>query len=349
MTRELGGDAVVVDTDAEGGQPLYRVVAAFAALFCVAIGLIAANTGAGGATNLKDAFSRATTTTTTPFVAPTSSVPQTTTSDGLTDCGGVTMYKPDGSPWVCTFDDEFDGTTVNTNNWTVVTSAATGYRSGSECYEDSPDNVSVSGGTLNLTLIKTKPFMCKGPGIDESTNYTAGMVFTKATFSQTYGYFEVKAKFPAATVKGLQSSLWLWPVDDTYYGSRWPASGEIDFAEWYSQYPNLAIPYIHYNVQGGKRADPNRTNDNCAVEDTNAYNTYAVIWTNETITIQMDGETCLVDDWNPAKPEVKPDPFNMPFYINLTSAMGVDSNNPTTGTADELPATTNIDWVRVWS
>ena len=69
--------------DAEGGQPLYRVVAAFAALFCVAIGLIAANTGAGGATNLKDAFSRATTTTTTPFVAPTSSVPQTTTSDGL--------------------------------------------------------------------------------------------------------------------------------------------------------------------------------------------------------------------------------------------------------------------------
>ena len=147
----------------------------------------------------------------------------------------------------------------------------------------------------------------------------------------------------------MQSSLWLWPVDDTYYGSRWPASGEIDFAEWYSQYPNLAIPYIHYNVQGGKRADPNRTNDNCAVEDTNAYNTYAVIWTNETITIQMDGETCLVDDWNPAKPEVKPDPFNMPFYINLTSAMGVDSNNPTTGTADELPATTNIDWVRVWS
>jgi beta-glucanase (GH16 family) len=341
-------DASARPTASAGGQPLYRVVAVFAAIFCVAFGLLAANSGTGGAANLREGLSRAPTTTTT-FLAPTSSVPQTTTSDGLTDCGGVTMYKPDGSPWVCTFDDEFDGTTLNLNNWTVEESSQVWYKSGSECFEDDPQNVSVSGGTLNLTLMKTAPFYCKGPHNNELVDYTAGMVLTKATFSQTYGYFEVKAKFPAATVKGLQSSIWLWPVNDDYYGDIWPDSGEIDLAEWYSQYPDLVIPFIHYNVKGDKYRDPNRTNNHCQIADSNAFNTYAVIWTPETITVQMDGENCLVDDWDPAEPEVKPDPFNMPFYINLTSAMGTESNTPNTDTAQELPATTSIDWVRVWS
>ncbi len=330
------------------GQPLYVVVAAFAGVFCLVLGLLAANSGAGGATNVKDGLSLSPPTT-TPFLAPTSSVPQTTTSDGQSDCGGVTMDKPDGTPWVCTFDDEFDGTTLNTNNWTVVTTASTNYKSGSECFVNTPQNVSVSGGTLNLTLMKTAPFYCTGPNTNEMVDYTAGGVFTKGTFSQTYGYFEVKAKFPAATVKGLQSALWMWPVNSTYYGPTWPDSGEIDIAEWYSQYPSLVIPYIHYNVQGSKLEDPNITNNRCNVQNTNGYNTYAVIWTNQTITVQMDGETCLVDNWKPATPEVKPDPFNMPFYIELTTAMGVDSNTPTTATANELPATTNIDWVRAWS
>jgi beta-glucanase (GH16 family) len=349
VTRAPRRDGIAASPALSGGQPLYRIVAIFVASLCMAIALLVVTTGAGGSGNLKGVSSRATTTTTTPFVAPTSSVPQTTTSDGLDDCGGVTMYKPDGQQWVCTFDDEFDGTTLNTNNWTVLTSAATGYRSGSECFVDSPQNVSVSGGTLNLTLIKVNHFMCKGAGEDMTTDYTAGAVNSDMHFSQTYGYFEVKAKFPAATVKGIQSSLWLWPVNDTYYGSKWPASGEIDIGEWYSRYPNLVVPYVHYNVEGGKSRDPDVTNDNCAVENTNEFNTYAVVWTPETLTFLMDGETCLVDDWSPARPEVKPDPFNMPFYINLTTAMGIGSNAPTTQTPSELPATTNIDWVRVWS
>ena len=29
------------------------------------------------------------------------------------NCGGTTLLKPDGSAWVCSFDDEFDGTTLD--------------------------------------------------------------------------------------------------------------------------------------------------------------------------------------------------------------------------------------------
>jgi beta-glucanase (GH16 family) len=281
----------------------------------------------------------------------TSSIPQTTTSDGNADCGGVPFLKADGSQWTCSFDDEFDGTSVNTNNWTVQTTLASGYRSGSECYEDNPNNVSVSGGTLNLTLIKTAPFTCKEPrGMGQyNTSYTAGSLVSNGHFSQTYGYFEVKAKFPVATVKGIQTSIWLWPVNSCAYGCRWPASGELDIAEWYSQYPTLAIPYVHYNPKGGKSADPNVTNDNCSVTNENGYNTYAMEWTPDSVTMIIDGQTCMVDSWNPAAPEVKPAPFNMPFFVNLTAAMGIVTNAPTTQTASELPATSSIDYVRAWS
>jgi beta-glucanase (GH16 family) len=284
------------------------------------------------------------------ITAQTSTVPQSTTSDGQTDCGGVTMLKSDGTPWVCTFDDEFDGTTLNASNWNVVQTATSGYHSGSECYMDSPNNVNVSGGTLNLTLVKTAPFLCKSlTGGNYMTDYTAGAVDSLGDFSQTYGYFEVKAKFPAATIKGLQTSLWLWPVNASKYGSTWPASGEIDIAEWYSEYPSLAIPYIHYNPAGGASRDPNVTNDYCSVTNTNGYNTYAVEWTSQSISMIIDGQTCVTDVWNPAAPEVKPDPFNMPFFLNLTSAMGIVTNAPAYNIGNDLPATSNIDYVRVWS
>jgi beta-glucanase (GH16 family) len=276
----------------------------------------------------------------------TSTVSQSTASDGRSDCGGVTLLKDDGSAWTCTFDDEFDGAALDPTKWNVVQTAVDGYHSGKECDEDDPDNVFVSDGALHLVTLKTAaPFEChtpqKGP---YQTQYTSGMVTTDGTFSQTYGMFEAKAAFPAATVKGLQSSLWLWPVNATAYGPIWPDSGEIDFAEWYSEYSNRIIPVVHYNAQN---LDPSRTNNNCYVSDTTGYNTYAVIWTPDTITVQIDGQTCVVDSWRPGAPQKKPEPFNLPFYVNLTTELGINTNQ-FNGTAP-LPAETSIDWVRAWS
>jgi beta-glucanase (GH16 family) len=281
------------------------------------------------------------------FVGQTSRVPQTTTSNGRSNCGGVTFYKSDGTPWVCTFDDEFDGTTLNARLWTVVRTAANGYRSGDACFVDSPRTVSMSGGTLNLTAYRTaSPFVCSSPEGSFATQYVSGSVTTDRRFSQAYGYFEIKARFPDVRVAGLQSSLWLWPDHRDAYGSVFPDSGEIDIAEWFSSDPALAIPTIHYNPSGGPGADPDATTSNCSVANPARFNTYGLIWTAASIVVQIDGQTCLVDDWVPASPETKPEPFNLPFFINLTEALGVGVNSPTAATP--LPATMQIDWVRVW-
>jgi hypothetical protein len=73
-----------------------------------------------------------------------------------------------------------------------------------------------------------------------------------------------------------------------------------------------------------------------------------VIWTPTSLTITYDGDTCLVDNWNPAYPLVKPAPFNEPFTLDLTQALGIYTNNFNPSTT-QLPASTYVDWVRVWS
>lgn len=259
-------------------------------------------------------------------------------------CGGETVYKSVFRQWVCTFDDEFDGASLDTSKWIVQTTAATGYHNGPECFVNSSNNVSVSGGTLNLTVRKeAAPFTCASPAGNYTTQYTSGEVSTWGLFSQTYGRFEIRAKFPAATVAGLQESLWLWPQNPNTYGA-WPRSGEIDVAEAFSQYPDRAIPYVHYVPKG---TDSNSTNTNCMISNLNAFHTYVVVWTSTRIVISYDGNVCLSDAWEPAPPLRKPEPFDQPFIIALTQALGVGSNS-FDAAATPLPATTSIDYVRVW-
>ena len=98
-----------------------------------------------------------------------------------------------------------------------------------ECFENSPENVSVSGGLLNLTVEQTPaPFVC--PSLPPyPTQYTSGMVTTYKRFNQAYGLFEVRAKISGTTQQGLQTSFWLYPAKLTY--GPWPDSGEVDIAE----------------------------------------------------------------------------------------------------------------------
>ena len=224
-----------------------------------------------------------------------------------------------------------------------ITTAASGFHSGPECFVDSPNNTSVANGVLTLTVRKeATPFTCASPSGAYTTQYTSEQVATYGTFAQAYGRFEVRAKVPNTPIPGLQESFWLWPQNQVKYGA-WPLSGEIDIAEMYSWVNDRAIPFVHYN----NYLDPNVTNNYCMIADLGQFHTYAVEWTPQSLTIIYDGQTCLVDNWNPMAPQVKPAPFDQPFIVALTQLLGVQNNafDPTT---TPLPASTQVDYVRVW-
>jgi beta-glucanase (GH16 family) len=273
-------------------------------------------------------------------------------------CGGTTLLKADGAPWQCTFDDEFGGTSVDRTKWLVQTTAASGFHSGAECFVDSPDNVAVSNGTLKLTVRKqSRPFTCTDPLGDYTTQYTSGTINGYGKFSQTYGMFEVRAKVPGTKVAGLQETLWLWPDDQFKYGP-WPASGEIDFAEFYSKYQGWNIPYIHYlldqntvswttnsNVYTAYPWPYNQPGMTCSFDPSN-FNTYTVVWEPGRITLQVNHQDCIVDNYS-ATNVASPAPFDQPYFVALTQALGIGDNAYVDGTTP-LPATTEVDYVRVW-
>jgi beta-glucanase (GH16 family) len=231
-----------------------------------------------------------------------------------------------------------------------VATSANGYHSGPDCFTTGKNNVRVGDGHLTLeVLAMPSPFTCVDPYGNYTTRYTAGQIVTHGKFAQLYGRFSIRAKFPPSAIPGLQSSLWLWPQDEDKYGSKWPESGEIDVAEEYSQFADRAIPFIHYTYDKAttdKKTGLNVvTNDYCMVSDVSAFHVYTLIWSPTELQISFDGHTCMVDKWRSSLAGNAP--FNQPFGMQLTQTLGIDTNafDPA---LTQLPATTEVDWVRVW-
>jgi beta-glucanase (GH16 family) len=270
-----------------------------------------------------------------PSAPPPSSSPTPT-------CGDETPLRADGSAWHCAFDEEFDGAHLDSSKWTVQTTASYGFHSGEECMVDDPDNISVSGGHLNLTVRDVgAEFTCKTPKGGYVTHYTGASVYT-AAFAQEYGRFEVRAKFPESSgTAGIQSSLWLFPHQMTVTGLLAAGSTEIDIAESYSKRPDIVNPTVH-----GISLSSLLLNSYCSVPDWGAdFHTYAVEWSPATITFIYDGAACLKVATPPTLPSSMRSPN--PFVIALSQALGIGTNRNDQYTP--LPATEQIDYVRAWS
>jgi beta-glucanase (GH16 family) len=257
---------------------------------------------------------------------------------------GATIVKTNGTAWTCTFDDDFNGSVLDSTKWTAITTAMNGQTAAGGCFVNSPNNISVANGVLSLTTRKeATPFTCKTPTSSFQTQYSSSQIATYGKFFQTYGRFEVRAKFPATTIAGLQSSLWMWPENNILTG----LTGEIDIAEWYSAQADHAIPYLHYlydTTTANLLTDVNLvSNNNCVIADTTQFHSYTVTWVSNYFQIQYDGVTCLTDYAVP----LGTSPFNQPFFLALGQGLGIGKNAYVNGTTP-LPATTQVDYVRAW-
>lgn len=187
----------------------------------------------------------------------------------------------------------------------------------------------VSDGTLKIRAIK-----------DGDRTYSA-RINTKEGW--TYGYFEARLKLPAG--KGTWPAYWMMPT----VWSGWPDGGEIDIMEHVGCDPNEVSSSIHcksyYHV-----INTQKTARRIVPGVMEEFHTYALEWTEEYIRTTVDGVQLFYynpDDY-PQGRNANTWPFNKPFNIILNLAWGGDWGGYKGVDWNALPATYEIDYVRVF-
>lgn len=254
----------------------------------------------------------------------------------VTGCGSAVYYKASGSRWRCSFADDFNGTAFNTSKWRVITSWQADWGRRTDCFVNSKNNLSVGNGVLKLTTRRgLAPFSCGPASRRYTATATSVTLSTFGKYSQRYGRVQIRARFPYSKVPGLQSALWMWPVDPR--GAMLGLDGEIDIAEYYSKYWDRVIPYLHYPTSF--LSPSQATNNYCMVWGAWNWHTYVLEWTPEAIVIKYDNKVCLRKNSGGS-------PFNKSYFMSLTQSLGVGKNAPVSQTPKS--ATMQVDYVRMW-
>ncbi len=273
--------------------------------------------------------------------------------------------SPPPGTWTMVFDEEFNGTSLNTSVWStgmrwnaIINNELEGYV---------PENVSVANGVCTLKVEKrtvNNKDMYGNTGAQQS--YASGCIQTYTKYAKAYGYFEASIKMSSGT--GTWPAFWLLPdrgtsapteadrvaVGNTGYG----LGNEIDIVEYLAAWKNQSTGMSkghsgyfwgygsgqswgnYYQANGG--IGPGLTYAN---PDTQ-FHTYGVQWGPGVLVYYLDGNVVLRRN----------DSVNIgtvPEYIILNCALSTDQWNGvplTTAAIDAgLPCTMTIDYVKVYS
>ena len=158
--------------------------------------------------------------------------------------------------------------------------------------------------------------------------------------SWTYGYFEARLKLP--TGKGTWPAFWMMPKNF----KAWPDDGEIDIMEEVGYRPNWISSAIHckaYYHSIGTQKTAERFISTAQTD----FHIYAVEWTEDYIYGYVDGVHYFTFA-NDKKGNKDTWPFNAPFYLKLNLAWGGNWGGAQGVDESVLPATYEIDYVRVY-
>jgi beta-glucanase (GH16 family) len=236
---------------------------------------------------------------------------------GAPSPGGVRpeVSTPAGDGYTLVFDDEFNGSTVDTAKWNFRTDQKAKSAQLAR-------NVSEGGGVLSIALKKEQY---------GNYAYTAGGVVSRQPFR--YGYYETRAKTPVGA--GWHTSFWAMAGDgsDTYTPKR---RTEIDQFEINSSAPkNISQGVIAWTAGGGSTSIGRRTAQ--PGFDTSAgWHTYGFDWTEDRVAFYVDGTLTNTATYPPSA--------DTHDYLNIwLTSIGYETVDETT-----LPATAQFDYVRYY-
>ena len=168
--------------------------------------------------------------------------------------------------------------------------------------------------------------------------WTSGRAITENKLAFQYGRMETRMKMPRGL--GTWPAFWMLGVNLPEVG--WPKSGEIDIIEGLGRDPMTAYTTIHGPGYSGGASFGKHAPLEAALADD--FHTYAVIWKENYIGWEIDGE--LFFEATPESVAPNDWPFNQPFYLIMNLAMG--GNFPGNVAGDLEEAELLIDYIRFY-
>jgi beta-glucanase (GH16 family) len=221
-----------------------------------------------------------------------------------------------------TWNEDFNGTSVNTGDWNFETGAAANNEL--EWYQT--PNATVSGGILNIQARRENV---------GGKAYTSSRINTAGKHQFTFGHIE--ARIQGALGQGYWPAFWMLGANIGSVG--WPACGEIDIMETVNA-TNTEFGTIHWGNPGSTHVSYGvNTGMNFA-----GFNTFAIDWTSAAITWKLNGAT--FGSANIANNINNTGAFHAPFFIIINYAIGGDwPGSPNASTV--FPTNLKVDYVHV--
>lgn len=222
--------------------------------------------------------------------------------------------------WNQVWRDDFNGTTLDRNNWSQEVNGDGGGNGELQYYTDRPQNMWVSGGLLNIKAIRENY---------DGKSWTSARLRTKNAQDWTYGKIEARIKAPSAS--GTWPAFWMLTSEQQRDSHGWPQGGEIDILETVNTSEDI-LGTLHYGAYwpyNGNTGWPNP--DNLIAPEAGRtktdFHTYAVEWYEDRMVwsidgvpkisssrSKLDGPSPIRSNWNSF--------YNRPFHVILNLAMG---------------------------
>ena len=251
----------------------------------------------------------------------------------------ISGTNPPATQWNIVWSDEFNGTSINTNNWTYDLGGGGFGNNELETYTSSSQNSYVSNGLLHIVALTN------------GSGYTSARMKTQGKQSWAYGRMEARIQIPRG--QGIWPAFWMLGTNIVPVG--WPTCGEIDIMENIGNTSDQGTDHgtIHgpqnnscggdYNCGGGVGGTYTLPGGAALADN---FHIYAVEWTTNQITWFMD--TINYFTATPASlPANSTWVFTQPQFFILNVAVGGNWPGNPDGTT-VFPQQMLVDYIRVY-
>ena len=238
------------------------------------------------------------------------------------------------SAYSLVWSDEFDGSSLNSANWTPEILPAYSFNNEQQAYTSDLQNLRVDNGSLIIQAVKS------------ASGWTSARIKSQDKRKFQYGKIEFRAKLPTGV--GPWPAAWLLGNNISSTSTPWPLCGEIDVMEWRGGFNGVATSdadTVGHALHSATRnsGNPVEAPRSAVVNPSSAFHTYAVVWTANNLVFSVDG----VDKATLTPPPADAAAFQKEFFLILNLAMG-GSYVGNTITSSVTAATYEVDYVRVY-